>query len=267
MIQTRFLSLGGISAFDLAALRFSFAALFLLPVTIKQGLIFNGGSVVKSFILTTCLGCPYMLLVASGMQFAPAAHGASIINGALVLASAFFSYLFIKEKPTAAKFVGLLFIIMGLILLTSYRVNSFNRGHFLFMAGGILWGLYSVLVKKWKADPLHATAIVGTLSAIFYLPIYLVFLKSDVNLAASSALMHGIYQGVFASGIALFLFSYGVSILGASTASLYMPIVPVLTTILAGVILHEWPSRIEAGAIVLIVVGFTIAIGKFRYAR
>ena len=263
MIQTRYLALGSLAPFDLAALRFSFAAAFLLPVAIKKGLVFTNGKFWQGLALSACLGVPYMLIVATGMKFAPASHGASIINGAMVMTSVLLSYYLNREKPSIKRIVGISIIFLGLALLIIYKVSSFNRGHFLFLAGGFMWGLYSFLIKKWRVDPLHATAIVGIYSAIIYIPIYLVFLKTDQTLVSSMLLAHGIYQGGFASCIALFLFSYGVSTLGAERASLYMPIVPVFTTILAILLLGENPKIIEIAAITGIVMGFLIAIIQF----
>lgn len=260
MIQTRYLAVGGMAAYDLAALRFAFAGLFLFPVVARKGLIFRGGTFAKGMMLALSLGFLYMVIVATGMRFAPTSHAAAVVNGAMVLSSALLSVILLSERLSPLRAIGLIVLIAGLGLLIGIDLTQLNIGHLFFLLGGALWGFYSVLIKKWSVDPLHATAIVGVYSAIFYLPFYLVFLKAPNALPPMQLLFHGIYQGGLASGVALYLFSYGVAALGAARASLYMPMIPVLTTVLAIFLLAEIPGPREIGSIVLIVIGFTFAV-------
>lgn len=259
MVQTRFLSLGTMTHYDLAAIRFAFAAFFLFPVLLKRGLML--GSFGRGLALTASLGAPYMLVVGYGMRLAPASHGAAIINGTMVTVSALVSWLLLKERTSLYRAAGVLLILAGLtLLLHSRAVGGLNLGHLLFVVGGISWGIYGLLAKRWKVDPIHATAVVGFYSAIFYLPIYLVFLKPSLStVPASALLLHGIYQGGFASGLALFFFSVGVTRLGAAGASLYMPLVPVITMALAAALLHEFPTRGELMATAVIISGLVVA--------
>lgn len=262
MVQTRFLSLGVMNLYDLTALRFAFAAAVLFPVLIKKGPVVQ--SVGKSLALTAALGAPYVLIVAYGMQLAPASQASAIINGAMVATSALLGALILKEKISRPRAIGVSVLIFGMGLLVFTRASgSFNLGHLVFGIGGLLWSTYTILGKKWKVDPIHATAVVAVYSAVFYLPIYLVFLKPAVaSLPASTLLIHGFYQGVLVSGAALFLFSLGVARLGASTASLFMPLVPLITLFLGATFLKEIPTERELVAIALVVSGLLVSSFK-----
>ncbi len=254
MVQTRHLSLGHIPPVALTAIRFSFAALFLLPITLRRGLLWKGVALAATF------GAPYMLLVSKGMELAPASHGATFVNGTLILVTFALSVIFLNERPRPRKISGLLLLLLGLGLLWAASANGgLTLGHLLFTLGGVLWAIYSFLIKKWKLDPLHATAMVATYSALLYLPVYLVFFSTHIEAGWEKLLFIGFYQGVLSTGVALSLFSYGVSKLGSSVATLYMPLVPALTVVLGSFLLGEVPSMVEGIAIGAVLLGFALS--------
>ena len=59
-----------------------------------------------------------------------------------------------------------------------------------------MWATYTISSKAWKVEALHATAIVCTLSCVLYLPIYFLFLPSNIGMHnVGEAVFQGVYQG------------------------------------------------------------------------
>ena len=272
MVQTRFLSLGKLRPIELAALRFTFAALVLFPILLRRGWILAAPTKAKGFvrgvILSACSGVPYVLLVASGMEFAPAGHAATLINAAMVTTTILLAVVFFREAPRPMQIMGTLSILGGLaLLLANQKISHLGVGHLMFVLGGVLWAFYSSLLKKWGAHPLHATAIAAVYSAFIALPLYAILQPTPLKLSAREILIYGSYQGIITGAVALFLFSFGVARLGATQASMYVPFTPVLTVILAFLFLGETPNQAELCSMGLVVGGFIMATWAQARAR
>ena len=64
--------------------------------------------------------------------------------------------------------------------------------------------------------------------------------------------------------VALALYAWSIRVLGASFASLFMPLVPVLGMLLAVPVLGEIPARIQLVGVLAVSVGMTLAARRGR---
>jgi drug/metabolite transporter (DMT)-like permease len=253
-----------LSLWDLAALRFAAAGLFLLPVVLRHGVAGAAGvGWGRSLALTLTAGGPYTLILFAGLAHAPAGHGAVIIPGATPVVSTVLVWLWFGERPGPARLAGLALVVVGLVLVGWPGVGSAGErtwlGDLFFVLGGVLWGLFTVLARRWQVDPLRATAMVWTL-ALVYLPIYAAFAGSRLLQAPrGEVVFQALYQGVGVAIVALALYSWSIRVLGASFASLFMPLVPVLGMLLAVPVLGEIPARIQLVGVLGVSVGMALA--------
>jgi drug/metabolite transporter (DMT)-like permease len=253
-----------LSLWDLAALRFAAAGLLLLPVVLRHGLAGAAGvGWGRSLALTLTAGGPYTLILFAGLAHAPAGHGAVIIPGATPVVSTVLVWLWFGERPGPARLAGLALVVVGLVLVGWPGVGSAGErtwlGDLFFVLGGVLWGLFTVLARRWQVDPLRATAMVWTL-ALVYLPIYAAFAGSRLLQAPrGEVVFQALYQGVGVAIVALALYSWSIRVLGASFASLFMPLVPVLGMLLAVPVLGEIPARIQLVGVLGVSVGMALA--------
>ena len=259
-----------LSLWDLAALRFAAAGLFLLPVVLHHGLAGAAGvGWGRSLALTLTADGPYTLILFAGLAHAPAGHGAVIIPGATPVVSTVLVWLWFGERPGPARVAGLALVIVGLVLvgwpgITGGAGERIWLGDLFFVVGGVLWGLFTVLARRWQVDPLRATAMVWTL-ALAYLPIYAAFAGSRLLEAPrGEVVFQALYQGVGVAIVALALYAWSIRVLGASFASLFMPLVPVLGMLLAVPVLGEIPARIQLVGVLAVSVGMTLAARRGR---
>jgi drug/metabolite transporter (DMT)-like permease len=263
IVLIRYSVLQGLTALDLAALRYAVAGLALLPYVCRTGLRDLGGIGWSRGIIIGCLaGAPYIVVFFYGLALAPAAHGA-VLNTGVVPFVVFLGLVVLGREPfSRMRAVSLASIVLGLVLVTGASFSLHGRvvfGDALLLLTGISWGLFTLFAKTWELKPLQATAVVSVLS-LLYLPIYL---GAYYNGFASASMTHVIAQAIF-QGFALsigtvYLVTYAVGKLGPQLTALFSPLVPVLTTLLAVPLLGEIPTPTQWVGIVLVAGGMLVA--------
>lgn len=270
-VAIRYSVQNGLSSFDLVALRFLVAGVVMLPLFIRLGPRDLGGiGWRRGLILATLAGSPYMALFFGGLHFAPASHGA-ILNPGMVPIVVFLALVLSRRQPfSLARMLILLMIVVGLVLVTA---SSFTLegdvliGDALLLLSGVSWGLFTLLARIWQLRPLQSATIVSVIS-LLYLPVYFLFIFDGFE---SATLRHIITQGAFqglVNAIAtMFLITFAIERLGAQVASLFTPLVPVVTTILGVFLLEEIPTPLQGVGMVIVVAGMIVATRSTRPSR
>jgi len=237
--------LGGrspLTAFDLTALRFGVAAVVLLPAWLfwKRVALFN--RTMLQLVLTGGIG--YSLTVYGGFKFAPAAHGAVLLSGLLPFFVPVAALLLAGEPPRRSIRVALPLIALGLVALGidtfAHASGSTWRGDLLMVSASLIWAVYTILVRRSGLDPWQTTIGVALLSALLYLPVYVLLLPKALAQTPWPMLIHqGIYQGVLVVIVAMLLYMQALSRLGAARLGSVMATVPAIAGISASLVLGE----------------------------
>lgn len=255
-----------LNAYDITALRFGFAGIILLPVVWRNGLAFDRLRVPGFLILVSGMGAPYALLIAIGLQFAPASDAAALIPGPMSVIAAIFGVVVLKEHLSVAKRIGVAAILLGSLLiggLSEFDLRSV--GHAAFITAAALWAGYVIVLRRAKLSALHATAIVAVASAAVYLPLYTAFLPIGLREApVSDIAVQALYQGGLTTVVALFVFNKAVSLLGAASGAALPALVPIVTLALAALLLNEIPTVTDVAAASLITAGVAVVTAPKR---
>jgi len=258
-VATRYSVTHGLNSFDLAALRYFVAGLVMLPFFYKMGLKNLGGiGWVKGFVLACLAGSPYMLVFFFGLNFAPASHGA-VLNPGIVPSVVFLGMVFLGlQSFSIIRTVSLLLIAVGVTFVTASSFSldgSVLFGDLLLLITGISWGIFTLLTKLWELKPIQSTAIVSVISML-YLPIYfLFFYKGFTSVSVTHVVLQTIFQGIVLSIGTLYLVTYAVQHIGVQLTSLFSPLVPVITTLIAIPLLGESPLFVQWLGIILVAFG------------
>ena len=261
-----------LSPYDITALRFACAGLLLAPVVYRRGWGIRQVGLSKWLVIVCCAGVPYVLIASSGLQFAPAAHAGALVPGTMPLWAALLAMFFLKEKIAGVRKLGLMLIPVGIIILVGTGLTDFAsgnwRGHLLFLAAAMTWASFTVAMRSAGQSgftPLQAAAVVSVVSAVVYLPIYLLFLPHRIMEAPLGAvIIQTVYQGIFVSIISLFAYARSVSILGASLGASFASLVPVLAMLTAIPLLSEWPKASDYIGIAAITFGVFLSSGAYQ---
>jgi drug/metabolite transporter (DMT)-like permease len=257
-----------LDAWDIAALRFGVAGLLLLPVVLRRGLALDRLGWFGLAVLVGGFGAPYALVAAGGLAFAPAADQGALNPGVMPLFVALIAAILLGETLSTGRKYGLSLILLGAVAIVGWHASDARPhalrefGDALFLVAAFLTACATVVIRRARLDPLHAAALVSTLSLVAYLPVYLAWHGSDLaRLTVGTIAVQAIFQGVIVTIVALVLYARAVAILGASRAAAFGALVPTLSALFAIPLLGEWPSDTDWAGIGLISVGVCLASG------
>jgi drug/metabolite transporter (DMT)-like permease len=230
-----------LNAFDITALRFGVAGLVFLPLWLfwKRFPLFN--KTVLSLALTG--GISYSVVVYLAFKHAPAAHGAVLISGLLPFFVPLLAFALLKEPLRRNLRLALPVIAVGIICL---GVDIFSRsentllGDLLLVASSLIWALYTILAKRSGLGAWETAIGNSLLSALFFLPVYILFLpKAIFDASMADIVLQAVYQGVVVAVIAMLFYMAAMTRLGPTRTGACMALVPALAGIGASLILGE----------------------------
>ena len=253
-----------LDAWDITALRFGVAGVLLLPLFARVRL--GNLRPLPALFLACGAGAPYVLLTAGGLAFAPGGHMGVITPSCMLLCSTLGSRLILNEPLTGSRIAGALAILTGLVTLGWDGLRNHGEltwlGDAMFAAGGLLWASYTIGSRVWRVEPLHATAVVGVLSMLLYVPAY-AFLGGTALVGAPwrEIVIQAVFQGVLSAVVALLLYTRAVAILGAARGAVFAALVPTFTLLVAIPVLHETPTELQLVGVVFVTAGMVFALG------
>lgn len=264
MVLSSYSVRGSLTAYDITALRFGTAAVLLLPVVWRKGLRIGPYGIWGAVWLTLLMGAMYNTLCIIGFKFAPTSHGSIIQTTVLLLTTLGGMYL-LRERLSRLQAVGILLSVVGiacLLVASNASMPQMWIGHTLFFIGGVMWACYTLTLRKWAADPLQVAGAVSFLSAAMFLPVYFLYLPSTLGMHnLGEAGFQALYQGVINSIFALVCYNHAVKLLGAGTTSAFLPLIPVIASLMAMPVLGELPTLLEWSGIALAALGVLMATG------
>lgn len=230
-----------LNIFDITALRFGVASLVLLPLWLfwKRVPLFN--KTVLSLALSGGLG--YSLTVYFAFKHAPAAHGAVLLSGLLPFFVPLAAWVMLREPLRRNLKLALPVIALGVICL---GVDIFSRsentlpGDLLLITSSMIWAVYTILAKRSGYGAWEVAIGGALLSALIFLPIYLLFLPKTIMTAPlHDIFLQGIYQGLVVAVIAMLTYMATMTRLGPAKTGACMAMVPAVAGIGASLILGE----------------------------
>jgi drug/metabolite transporter (DMT)-like permease len=130
------------------------------------------------------------------------------------------------------------------------------HGDILLVGASVCWAYYTVLLRRWAVSPWDASIGVTLLTALMYLPIYLIALPKHLPSVSwlDIALQAG-YQGLIATIIQMALYVRTIELIGPSRLGILMALVPGLAGFAAVPLLNESLSPWVLAGLVLVSLG------------
>lgn len=234
----------GLTPWDLGALRYTLA--FIIASGLWAAGRGRGLPWRRSFVLAMLAGFGFALPSYAGFRFAPAAHGALILSGALPFLIAAMNTLVLRERWTGTSWLSLLLLAAGFILVGTEAYAHGNapagawRGDLLFLVAATCWALYTVLARRWQPGPLQSIVAIGLWCGPLFLPVWWMLLPSHLTAAPwDEVAFQAFYQGIVAVVVSLWLFTRALAILGPSRLAAITALVPGTAALLAVPLLNE----------------------------
>lgn len=175
---------------------------------------------------------------------------------------ALFAWVILGEKPARRHVVGFILAGIGLVgIIAPWQGLGSLAGSLLALAGGMSWGLGAVLAKRMfqqqALNVLTVTMWQMLFGALLTWPVTQIFAQPSI--VWGWELVWGLaYMGIGASALGWWLWLSVVRRVSASVAGMSSLGVPVLTVILAWLLLGEQPTGAEIAGIVCILAGLVI---------
>ena len=191
------------------------------------------------------------------------AVNAALVNSLTPAVIVLLSWIVLSERLTKIQLLGILVSIIGVIIVISRGsaatfINfQFNIGDLLMIIAVILWGIYSIIMKKLTVhlSSLAVTTLSAIIAMMFLLPLTFWELINTERVIFNATTVFGlIYIGVFASVLAFLGWNNGVIKLGPGKAGVFINLIPVYAALFSFLFLNEKLQihQITGGIIVII---------------
>lgn len=265
-LVSRIGSTTGLAVWDIAALRFAIAGCLMLPVFIGRGLV--DLSIGRAAAIAFLGGLGFALFAYTGFFLAPAAHGAVLLHGTLPLFTVLVGLL-LGEAVERRNLPGLVLIAIGIALMAFDTLRGANVRQLLgdgcLLLASLCWSSCGILINRAGISAVQGTAIVVVLSALVYIPIYLLGFGIDglAQAAVGDVLLQAVVQGGVIGAASIFVYTRAVVSFGPTRTALFTAAVPGVTMLAAIPMLGEDPGP-AAWAGVAAVTGGMIAAFAWR---
>ncbi len=182
--------------------------------------------------------------------------------------TAILGWLFLDgERPQARFFAGFVLAMAGICLISfsSESALALNPlGDLLAVAAAILWAVYSTITRKISAlghGTIQTTRRTFFYGLLFMAPVLAVmgFEVSPSQFMDAKNLLNLLFLGIGASALCFVTWNIGVRVLGAVKTSVYIYMVPVITTLTSALVLHETVTVTAALGIILTLSGLFLS--------
>ena len=255
---------------SLAFYRWTTASLLILPISFNYlkkdfSLLLKSWKLVLIAALTGIT--MFNTFIYLGSHYTSAINLALIGNTVSPVVSVVLAAIFLKEKLSRAKTVGMMLCVCGILyLLIRGDIRNlfslrFSAGDGWMVLAALAFSVYSILARK-KNEAisflgfLAATFIAGTL---MLLPFYLWESQQQTFAWNSKLLYTMLYLGLGTSIISFFCWNYSIRQIGAGRTALFGNLIPIFSSIEAVIFLHEPFTMIHLVSMLLVFAGLLLA--------
>ena len=241
--------------FGLMALRFGIGALLLSLIQFSRDRQFlrvlSARDWVQIFLLALVGIAGHNLIQAYGLLYTTA-----ISTGWIIAAQPLFitlsACLFLRERITVRKIIGLFLGFFGVFLIITQGVFSLavfhwssSFGDFLILFSAITWTIFTVGGRSFLSRFPPLAAIAPIMSVGFLMSLLVSMLQPEWNIRVDlsiAAWVSVLFLGIFCSGVAYFLWYLALEKKDSSSVGMYLYLEPLITLLGACILLGERAS-------------------------
>lgn len=255
--------------FDFAALRYLMGAVILFAVLLLSGQSLRPPPVLPMILIGLCQTAAFQGLAQWALVSGGAGHVA-LLAYTMPFWAALLAWLILGDKLTARHWLGLALAALGLVcIIEPWHSLGGALSTGLALGGGFAWAAGTVLSKRMfqlhTPSVLNLTAWQMLVGGIALAVVAWVVPQPAIDWTWD--FIGGlVYSAVFASSLAWWLWSIVLQRLPTTLASVSSLGVPIVSVLLAWLILHEQPSMMELVGIVFVILGL-LAISGISVTR
>ncbi|UPH70436.1 DMT family transporter [Abyssibius alkaniclasticus] len=257
---------------EVGLMRFGTAAILFAPVLLRHGILPRGQNWLDVVLIAFIGGFVFVLLLVGGLSFAPVADSGIFAPSMLPVWVAGMSAVFLAEKFSRARLLGLGLIVFGALAVGGYEAiiqaeDGRWRGHLLFLGASGCWAAYTVRFRARALPVVPAAAMMVFWSALAFLVAGLVKGMDFSGIPPQTLALQILLQGVFSGFLATFTYLFCVQHFGAAKTAAFGALVPVLAALGAWVFLAEPIGIFKTIGILVVCTGVALASGALFQGR
>ena len=240
------LAVGSIFPAEIGFYRWLFAALLFTPFMLKP-VVAHWPQIRPNLGKIFILGVLGMAVYQSLAYYAAARTSATnmgIILSLMPLMVLTLSIISLGQRLTAGALVGAVLSFFGVLVVVSSGSlgtlldQGLNLGDAMMLVATLAYAIYSTLLKKWqlRLPPLQMLYLQVLVAIVVLLPLYLISPKVGPTVHNIGLVL---YACVLASMIAPLAWMKAVALLGPSRTTLFFNLLPLITALIAAVVLKE----------------------------
>jgi drug/metabolite transporter (DMT)-like permease len=206
-------------------------------------------------------------------HYSPAINLALVGTTASPIMAVILARIFLKEKITPLRVIGLAVCICGILFLMgkgSFKqiiMLRFSVGDLWVLLGAFFFAVYNILVRKRSAviSPLAFLSVIFTTGTLMLLPIFIYEKSFSAPIQWNTNLiLIVVYLGLGNSVICYLCWNAAIAKLGAARTALFGNLIPVFSSIEAAYILDERITGIHFLSLLTVIFGLIIANFRSR---
>lgn len=210
----------------------------------------------------------YRIFTFVGLQYTTAANSGLITSCSPVIV-ALLAFLFLREKLTITRMIGILVVVIGMLAINIYPFLNSNmgssnavKGNLFILLAVLCEALFSILSKV-SCKPMSAlyrTTIITFYAFILLLP-FSVYdgLQYDWAGIELSSVICVLYYGFFVSFLSYVFWFKGIEKVPASNAAVFTSVVPVSSIVLSALVLKETVMAVHMVGLGCVIGGILIS--------
>ena len=261
---------GEINPYAITAIRFLIGGLVLLPFSIREIVSKKIKLTAKDFGVMTGLGvlfiCISMVLLQVAVAVADSAAIIAIIFSSNSIITIVMSAIFLKVKLTPGKIVGILLCVAGVLVAADITGGTNVMSVVFAILSALTFSTYTILCKKYMTKisgviQSGISFVIGSVILMLVLPLFKIEVWGGVS---SANLVNMLYIAIIVTGLGYWAYFGAIKNGGPQTAALAFLIKPILTPFASFAITGEPFTSNVFIAVVLVVIGASLASGTLQ---
>ncbi|MFN7250247.1 MAG: DMT family transporter [Anaerobacillus sp.] len=194
---------------------------------------------------------------------------AGLILGLIPLATVIFSMIFLRDRPTFVRVVGIFLGFMGVAIVIFQKgegLSSVSRGDLLIFISMISQAFSFILIKKVTTtlSSRQLTAVMLLIGSVFILISSFAFEPGNVSeMTGKSATVWAVFftSAILATGLGHILYNAAIQQIGAGETAVFNNLVPFFAIVGAFLFLGEAIRFMQVFGFILIVIGVLLGTG------
>ena len=250
---------------EIAILRFGPGTLIFLPIAIRHRRRFLNAPRLPMALMVLGSGFPYLMVAGTGMSLAPVADGSTILPGLNPVFVSLIGFWLLRRPIPRTRRLGLGLILAGIGLLLSHSIMNptlgLLEGYVVFVVAGLMWATFTLAFEKSGLRPIEGAAVVtfGSLPLLVGALLWRGTPLQLMDLGLDSLIPMFVAQGIGVGLLSTIAYTTAVRHLGANRAAMAGALTPVVSTVLAIVLLSEHPLPTTLAGMAIIVAGVALS--------